>query len=182
MAARAKLVVAKILQLTLLMLVMSCTAFIVNDPELRSPKPGRTVAFTETKEYKAECGSCHLAFLPGFLPSRSWSKLMGDLEHHFGKDASVDDKVKKDLVKFLTAHAADKKSATQRSHRIAAMIPKDEAPLRITETPFWTIRHGSVREYVFKRAGVVSQAKCDSCHRDAAKGIFDEHEIHIPRA
>ncbi len=40
--------------------------------------------------YKQECGSCHLAYPPGLLPASSWQRLMGDLPHHFGTDASLD--------------------------------------------------------------------------------------------
>lgn len=37
---------------------------------------------------KKECGACHMAFQPQFLPQRSWRLMMGDLANHFGEDAS----------------------------------------------------------------------------------------------
>lgn len=39
--------------------------------------------------WKAECGSCHIAFEPGLLPSESWVKMMAGLDKHFGADATV---------------------------------------------------------------------------------------------
>jgi nitrate/TMAO reductase-like tetraheme cytochrome c subunit len=36
---------------------------------------------------KQECGTCHMAFQPGFLPARSWNRIMDGLADHFGEDA-----------------------------------------------------------------------------------------------
>jgi hypothetical protein len=40
--------------------------------------------------FRAECGSCHLAYPPGLLPAASWQRIMIRLEGHFGDDASLD--------------------------------------------------------------------------------------------
>ena len=37
--------------------------------------------------YKQECGSCHFAYPPSFLPARSWEKIMKNLSDHFGENA-----------------------------------------------------------------------------------------------
>ena len=142
---------------------------------------GKSIAFVENKTYQTECTACHIGYLPGFLPARSWTKMMDDLENHFGENASLDDEPRQEIHDFLVAHAADQKSSTRRSKKIADLIPKDDAPLRITETAFWQRRHGSVRAWVWKRPAVESRAKCNACHRDAEKGIFDEHDVQVPK-
>src|SRR5690606_37122372 len=40
--------------------------------------------------YQEECGACHLPYPPGLLPAASWQRIMQDLAHHFGTDASLD--------------------------------------------------------------------------------------------
>jgi hypothetical protein len=32
--------------------------------------------------YKQECAACHLAYPPGLLPARSWSRIMSGLDKH----------------------------------------------------------------------------------------------------
>jgi Dihaem cytochrome c len=179
------LIVTRILQSVTLLAAMGCTAaFLSDSDDDAGPKKnaGKSIAFVENKTYQTECTSCHVGFLPGFLPERSWKKLMGDLENHFGENASLENPAKDELIKYLTSHAADKPGATPRSKRIAKMISLSDAPIRITETPFWTRKHSSIRAYVWKREKVGGKSHCDSCHRDANKGIFTEHDVHIPKA
>ena len=40
--------------------------------------------------YADECGSCHVAFPARALPSAQWHRVLSDLEHHYGVDASLD--------------------------------------------------------------------------------------------
>jgi hypothetical protein len=39
--------------------------------------------------YDEECGSCHMAYSPGLLPKKSWMKVMGNLEEHYGDNAEL---------------------------------------------------------------------------------------------
>lgn len=169
-------------QYAVLITSVGCTSFFVqeNDNDVVRPR-GKSIAFVDNKAYTTECTSCHVGFLPGFLPDRSWKKLMGDLENHFGENASLDDGPRNEILKYVTANAADKPTASARSHKIARMIPAKETPLRITETPFWVKKHASIKSYVWKRPSIKSKSGCDTCHRDAAKGIYDEHDVHIPK-
>lgn len=34
--------------------------------------------------YKENCGACHFSYQPELLPSRSWKKILVQLEDHFG--------------------------------------------------------------------------------------------------
>lgn len=170
-------------RLVVVVLVAGSTGAALSRPADRSfarKGRGRSVAYVENKDYQAECSPCHLAFMPGFLPARSWQKIMGGLADHFGEDASLDEELTADIRKFLVKNAADAKSSTRRSKKIAKLIDPDETPIRITETAFWTRRHGSVRAWVWKRPSIQTKAKCSACHRDAEKGIYDEYDVEIP--
>jgi hypothetical protein len=142
---------------------------------------GKSIKFVPNEMYDSECTPCHLGFLPGFLPQRSWKELMATLSNHFGEDASLGEDETKEILEYLMKHSADTKAASPRSKRIARMIPKDEKPLRITETPFWERRHYSIKRYVFDRKEIASKAKCEACHRDAAKGIYTEYDVDVPK-
>src|SRR5512145_3377199 len=41
-------------------------------------------------EWLEECGACHIAYPPRFLPAESWREIMIGLDDHFGSDASLD--------------------------------------------------------------------------------------------
>ena len=172
------------IQILALIAVMGCTAAFVSDgdPEsVQRREAGKSIALVPSKPYQAECTSCHVGYLPGFLPERSWKKLIADLDNHFGENASLDDPVREEIQKYLVKNAADMPAATKRSKKIAKMISASDTPLRITETPFWTRKHAAIKAYVWKREKVGSKAHCDSCHRDANKGLFSEHDVHIPK-
>ena len=48
---------------------------------------------TQNVAFVNECGSCHTFIPPNLLPKKkSWELIMGDLENHFGDDASLDEK------------------------------------------------------------------------------------------
>ncbi len=178
------IVLVRAIQLLILVSVMSCASVFVSDGKeeaIMKKNAAKSVHFPQSKSYQTECTSCHIGFLPGFLPDRSWKKLMAGLEDHFGENASLDDAVRTEITKFLSLNAADMAASSPRSKRIAKMIPAHESPIRITETPFWKRKHSSIKEYVWKRAKVGHKSNCESCHRDAAKGLYSEHDVNVPK-
>ena len=54
-----------------------------------------------------ECGTCHMTFQPGFLPARSWSRMMGSLSDHFGEDVTLPNDKIEIIRAYLTANAGD---------------------------------------------------------------------------
>lgn len=120
-----------------------------------------------------ECGSCHLAFPAAMLPAASWQRMMGDLENHFGDDASVDAATARQISGYLSANAGDTGGARY-SRKLLRGVSRNEAPLRITELPKWAREHREVskREWASKEVG--SKANCVACHVDAEKGYFDD--------
>jgi hypothetical protein len=128
--------------------------------------------------FKEECGACHWAYHPSLLPKASWQGMMQGLDDHFGEDASLDAVTKADITAFLTAHAAetwDTEAANR--FRLVAM----EAPDRITATPYWRQKHQRIPEAVFARAAVGGKGACNTCHRDANTGRFDDQMITFPK-
>jgi hypothetical protein len=117
--------------------------------------------------WSGECGSCHVAYPPALLSAAGWRTVMSGLDKHYGSDASLDDKTRADITRFLENHAGQ-------SPRVAS---KDG---RITGTAWFRHEHDEVPARVW-RAGVKSPAQCEACHTGAAKGRFDEDEIRIPR-
>ena len=141
---------------------------------------GESLPAVDNALWRQECGSCHTAYHPAFLPERSWRKMMADLERHFGENAGLDAAATKQIADFLAANAADRGGA-RRGRKVATSIPNAQAPLRISETPWFVRKHNEVAAEVWKRKSVGSAANCAACHPGADKGRFDEHDIRVPR-
>lgn len=130
--------------------------------------------------WKSECASCHQLYHPGLLPQRSWQKMMGGLKNHFGENASLDDKAKQEIEKFLVANSAEN-SDNRRARKFLQSIGSTETPLRISETAYFKRKHSEISSATFQRKSIGSAANCMACHANAEKGYFDEHEVKIPK-
>lgn len=130
--------------------------------------------------YAKECGACHLAYPPQFLPKRSWEKIMGALDRHFGENASLDEAARTKIRDYLAANSAET-GRSKTSRKILSSIRDSDTPLRISETPYFRHEHDEVRPEVFERKSVVSPANCGACHTGADKGDFDEDRVRIPK-
>lgn len=120
--------------------------------------------------YQQECGSCHLAYAPGLLPTASWQHLMRNLPRHFGTDASLDEPTTHQIATWLQAHSG--------ADRRAQEVPPDD---RITRTAWFQRQHREVAAEVWRRPAVRSASQCGACHTAAAAGRFNERDIKIPR-
>jgi hypothetical protein len=121
---------------------------------------------------KKECGACHMAFQPGFLPKRSWEAVMSGLKDHFGENAELDAATTQTITKYLVANAAD---ARDPAPRILRGVDAKATPLRITETPWWQRAHEKeVRPEAFLNPKVGSKANCVACHAGADKGVYED--------
>lgn len=121
------------------------------------------------KTWKAECGSCHLAYPPNLLPASSWRQIMAGLRRHFGTDASLDAASTAEIGAFLERNADSGKRGGE------------SGSLRITETRWFLRKHDEVASSTFKNPRVKTAANCDACHAGAARGDFDEDAVRIPR-
>ena len=138
------------------------------------------VAAKSSPVYMEECGSCHMAYPPGLLPSNSWRRIMTELADHFGDNAELDEQTAQQISDFMTSNAADK-SRYRRSQQLMASINPStgQAPMRITENPYFKHEHDEVPDRVIKQSGATSLSHCNACHQRAEEGSFNEREIWI---
>lgn len=119
--------------------------------------------------WKAECGSCHLAYPAEMLPAASWRALMSGLDKHFGADASVDPATAVRITAFLEQNAR--------------RAPASSAPpvLRVTESSWFARKHRKVSDAVWKRPTIKSAANCVACHAGAERGDYEDDNVRIPK-
>ncbi|MEO8752641.1 MAG: diheme cytochrome c [Casimicrobiaceae bacterium] len=119
--------------------------------------------------YRAECGSCHVAYPPRLLAAPAWHTIMQGLDRHFGVDATVDAQAAATIRAYLATNAQ-------------APVSKryDPDATRITTTRWFAREHGEIGAAVWQRASVKSAANCGACHAQAERGVFGEHNVRIP--
>ncbi|MBW6488932.1 diheme cytochrome c [Sulfurimonas sp.] len=140
----------------------------------------RGVASVTDALYLKECGSCHFAYQPGLLPSKSWKSIMEDLDDHFGTDASIDGADKKNISKYLQDNAADKSLNYKKSKKINESIATTQTQISITKTRYFIQKHRDVGSELIQQKEVKSISNCMACHTKADKGSYSKWEINIP--
>lgn len=119
---------------------------------------------------KLECTSCHIAYPPGLMSRKNWVSVMGNLNKHYGTDASVSEA---DLS-IITAFFTD--NASKRIDRYESA----STPPRVTNTPWFQREHSKVPVGVWTNPKVKNANNCAACHTQAEKGSFAEREIIVP--
>lgn len=122
--------------------------------------------------YEKECGSCHFPYQPGWLPERSWRRLMGSLANHFGENAEINAGARDTVTRYLTANAADH-AKNARSREIMSNIKPNETPLSITKVLYVGGIHGGFLDREFQgKPEAKTLANCSLCHSRAQRGWF----------
>jgi len=129
--------------------------------------------------WRAECGSCHLAYHPSLLPARAWTKMLDHQDRHFGDDLVLDAETVQALRLFAIANAAETAS-TEAAWKINASLSQAATPQRISTTPHWKQKHADIADAVWRRNSVQSKANCEACHLDASRGTFEDSAMRIP--
>lgn len=160
--------------------VVSVLTFSLPSGEAHGDGGGDALPRLTHKAWQQECTSCHIAYAPAFLPRASWRRVMAGLDQHFGENASLDPVTQADILRFLETHAADSGNSRMGNKVMRRMEAKD-APLRITETRWFVRQHDEVSRAVWSRKAVGSAANCAACHRQAERGVFNEHDVRIPK-
>lgn len=119
-----------------------------------------------------ECGSCHMAFQPGFLPARSWNKLMDGLAEHFGEDASLPADKEAAIRAWLVNNAGDVVGQGRARKAMRRLSPAD-TPIRLTDTPDFQRKH-QLPDWRWKDPKVVTKSNCPACHVAAEKGLYED--------
>jgi len=127
-----------------------------------------------------ECSDCHLVYQPQMLPQRSWRKLMEGLADHFGEELSLDDKTRDEVLSYLLDNAGDS-GRSKRGRKFIKGIRRDDAPIRITETPRWRKKHHELPDRVWSDPRVEFKGQCEVCHTKAERGLYDDdHGVRVP--
>lgn len=122
---------------------------------------------------KEECGSCHLAFPASMLPADSWKRMLGELDKHFGDNATVDPAIAQKISTYLLANAADTGGQRYGAKLLRGVAPAS-APQRITQLPKWVREHREVPNHEWLHKEVRSKANCTACHTDAERGFYED--------
>lgn len=166
----------KMKNILLIPLILICWVFADEDYY----KNSSGVAPVNDEVYMNECASCHFGFQAGLLPKRSWVKMMGGLEDHFGTDATVSKEDHEYLLTYLVDNAADNVSGYKRSRKMNASILPYDTPLKITEVPYFKKEHDEIPQRLITQKEVGSLSNCAACHTTAQKGVYSERAIKIP--
>ncbi|MFZ2267499.1 MAG: cytochrome C [Azonexus sp.] len=130
----------------------------------RLPLPAATPA-----SYKAECGSCHLAYPPALLAAPDWQRTLAGLKDHFGSDAELSPAHKLEIGAFLERHAGN-----------GSKLSNAGEPPRISQTSHFVRKHREIPKRFWRDPRIKSAANCEACHTHAADGRYSEHDIAIP--
>jgi hypothetical protein len=120
-----------------------------------------------------------MAYPPEFLPARSWNRVLGSLQDHFGDSAQLDAATRQRIHDYLVANAADK---AQNEHSFAIMhsLNSSEAPLRITATPYIAGIHAAVLDPVWGgNPRPKTLAECSVCHLQAQVGDYTMRKFTV---
>lgn len=109
---------------------------------------------------KKECGACHMAYQPQFLPAESWRRMFANLSDHFGEDASLSEPVRQQVLDYYVAHAGRE--------------VKGEPSLRISELPWFVREHREVKEAAWTSPEVKFKGNCTACHKRADQGVYED--------
>ncbi len=134
----------------------------------------------EHPAFVAECGSCHTLYPPHLLSRESWSRVMDNLEDHFGDDASLDDKTRVSIRDYLLKNSAES-STKESAFYILQSLKGSENIIAVTQTPYWKKRHKNIDKTIFSSNEIKSKANCKACHSDIEKGLIEDVNIKIPK-
>jgi hypothetical protein len=130
------------------------------------------VGSNDSPVYEKECGSCHFPYQPGWLPERSWRRLLSTLNNHFGDNAEISAGSRDAVTTYLTSRAADH-SSNARSREIMSNIKPGETPLSLTKVLYVGGIHGGFLDPTFKgKPEAKTLAQCPLCHQKANRGWF----------
>ena len=119
--------------------------------------------------FQTECGGCHLPFPPALLTAPDWQRVMAKLDKHYGDNASLDEKTRRELEDFLVRNASGR-----------SRMAGEGDPPRLTATSWFKREHRKVPPALWRDARVKSASNCTACHSRAEQGSYRGREIALP--
>jgi nitrate/TMAO reductase-like tetraheme cytochrome c subunit len=132
---------------------------------------GNITSIKIPEKVNTECASCHMVYQPALLPKESWTRIMNNLDKHFGVDASLDPQSIKEISQWINHNAGTYK-------KINSTTPPHD---RITESAWFVKKHHELNPKVWTNPKVKSKSNCMACHSTADKGNYDEDFVRIPK-
>jgi nitrate/TMAO reductase-like tetraheme cytochrome c subunit len=166
-----------IMPVTAAIIVVSIALYGDDDEKKRLYVPQMSKA---SKLYQTECGSCHMAYQPEFLPKRSWKKMIYTLDDHFKTDATLDKKESQQILAYLLKNANDSKPVFGDIGKMGKRIDSKTIPLRISEMPYFKKEHRKIPKRIIMQKEVRSIANCTACHTKADRGDYSERSLFVP--
>jgi hypothetical protein len=121
-----------------------------------------------------------MAYPPTMLPASSWQSVMDTLGDHFGDNAELGTQTARKIADFLARNAAGAGQGRYAEGTWRWTLERTP-PARLTETDYFRGQHHEIpARMVTDNPGVRSFARCETCHRGAEQGDFDEQGVHIP--
>lgn len=136
---------------------------------------GSSRGFADDPAWRAECGSCHVAFPPALLSAAAWEQVMFDLDRHYGADASLDARTAATIAAFLQRNAGATPRAAPPVVAGSTRLP------RITDSAWFVREHRKVTSATIARPDVRGITHCGACHPAADRGDFSERALRVPR-
>jgi hypothetical protein len=102
------------------------------------------------------------------LGAADWRQVMAGLDKHYGDNASLDEKARRQIEDFLVKNAG------------GSRLGGAGSPPRLTATAWFQREHREVPTGTWKDKRLGSKANCAACHTRADQGRFGEHEIRLP--
>jgi hypothetical protein len=141
---------ARSLKTTAALLTLAASVAHGHDASVWKPKE-------DNASWRAECGSCHMAYPPQMLAATDWLLIMVQLDTHFGTDASIERARRDEITNFLDRNGAGHSSSE------GAGLP------RITGTDRFIEKHQSAIR-LWRKGRVKLLSDCLACHAGAAAG------------
>ncbi len=129
---------------------------------------------SESYETASRCGSCHMIYPAYLLPKQAWSNMMGDLENHFGKDASLPDEETQMIREYLMNNASEH-STKEAAIKVLDRM-KEKTPVAITQTNYWKEKHKDITKEQFA-ADYGIKSDCRTCHTTIRDGLIQDKKI-----
>lgn len=153
-------------------LLALAVAMLVSSAAWGAQAARRDVGPNTNPAYEKECGSCHFAYQPGWLPERSWRHIVANLSRHFGENAEIAAGPRDAIAAYLAAGAADR-VPSRRSREIMEAIAPGETPTSITRVLYVGGIHGGFLDPAFQgRPALKTLSQCPACHQQAERGWF----------
>ncbi len=135
-------------------------------------RPAHFLSPEKNDLYESRCGTCHFLFRPGLMTSKSWVRIVEESAEHFGKNLSLDQSEKIELLTFLTKNSADEGwlDVPDEIGETAVILleqkmgQNNNAPVRVTQTRYIKEAHNMIDPTVFDRKAVGGFNNCGGCH------------------